>query len=184
MLIAISGKMGAGKDIFADFLVKNHQFTRVAFADHLKDTAAFMTAIPRAIFDDPVKKNEVWYEETGVTPRQVLEWMGTELGRRIDPNLWVRRAMEKIGDHRAQRYVVTDMRFPNEYEAVREAGGFLVRVRRAWSDFAPTQSTHVSNTALDNYTFDQVVNNDYDLDMLRALASFTVAEAEKADFLR
>jgi len=53
MILALSAFKGSGKDLAADYLVKNHDFVRVAFADPLKDIAAEMFGIPRDSLDDP-----------------------------------------------------------------------------------------------------------------------------------
>jgi hypothetical protein len=55
-IIALSGFKGSGKDICADFLVKNHGFKRVSFADALKDMVASEFGITRSWLDDPSRK--------------------------------------------------------------------------------------------------------------------------------
>lgn len=52
-VIAISGWKRSGKDSAADYLVKNHGFTRVSFADPLKDSVAEEFSIQRSWLDDP-----------------------------------------------------------------------------------------------------------------------------------
>lgn len=180
MLIGLSGKMGAGKDTLAQYLIDNYRYERYAFADHLKETAAFMTGLPLHFFNDRrLKEQEA--PGLGASPRKILEVLGTEVGRNIDPDFWVKRLMHKLAAKPGgSRIIITDMRFPNEYEAIRRAGGFAVRVKRKETDEAEDQSTHISNTALDTFKFDAVVNNDYDLDMLRALSSFLLTDLEDA----
>jgi hypothetical protein len=70
-------------------------------------------------------------------------------------------------------WIISDMRFPNEYEAVKEKGGICVRIHRLYDiqrgeqDGIPTvsfkevgvPSVHESETALDNHTFDYVLSN-------------------------
>jgi hypothetical protein len=54
--------------------------------------------------------------------------------------------------------LITDVRFPNEAAAVIEKGGILVRIERG-SD----TGDHPSETALDNYDFNIVIENKGDL---------------------
>ena len=63
--------------------------------------------------------------------------------------------------------VLTDVRFPNEAEAIQAAGGRLVRVVRPGQD---TSDQHISETALDDLVADVEIQNDGTLDELRAAA--------------
>ncbi len=183
MLIGLSGKMGSGKDTFAGMLRDYHRFSTFAFAEHLKETAAFMTGLPLKHFIDPALKSEL-LPGFDCTSRRFMELLGTECGRAADPDFWVKRTMQKIAeywaDHPGARVVVTDVRFPNEYAAIKDAGGFMVRIERTNNPMP--QTDHPSNTALDGFEFDHVVKNDHDLPMLRALASFCMAELTEKEF--
>jgi hypothetical protein len=72
-------------------------------------------------------------------------------------------------DHKdAAGLVVTDVRFPNEAEAVAKRGGVMIRVERP--GVGPTKDkhgrAHVSETALDDWPFDHVLVNDGSVDDL------------------
>jgi len=62
------------------------------------------------------------------------------------------------------KWLITDLRFPNEFSAVKERGGLCVRVERnnpqdgsiyGWAN----STNHTSETALDSHKFDYVLNN-------------------------
>ena len=56
------------------------------------------------------------------------------------------------------KWIITDMRFPNEAEAVRKRGGFLVRINKDIE--GRINSDHDSETALDDYPYwDLVIEN-------------------------
>jgi hypothetical protein len=55
-IIALSGWAHSGKDTCAQFLIDNHGFTRLAFADVLKDMTAEAYNVSRDWFDDVTKK--------------------------------------------------------------------------------------------------------------------------------
>ncbi len=67
-------------------------------------------------------------------------------------------------------WIITDVRFPNEFKAIKEKGGIVIRVNR------PSHSKHIvkvindhpSETALDGYDFDYVIENDGDLKKLKS----------------
>ena len=115
-----------------------------------------------------------------LTPRRILQLLGTEAGRQIiHPNIWVNSLMSeykrKEDDDRGvyrenftsnsnlyPNWIITDMRFPNELEAVKSKGGITIRIERPneYKEGEPTQrSIHPSETALDNAEFDYVVYN-------------------------
>lgn len=58
-------------------------------------------------------------------------------------------------------WIITDMRFPNELKAVKDRGGFTIRVNRLYEN--PCKNIlfdeHESETALDNAEFDEIVDN-------------------------
>ena len=89
----------------------------------------------------------------------LLQYVGTDIFRKKDPDVWVRVLLDTIEDQQPDLAIITDVRFPNEANAVRAAGGKLVHVSRLNEDgshyVAPDRDPlHLSETALDAYTFD------------------------------
>lgn len=102
--------------------------------------------------------------ERSMTVRELLQKLGTDAIRnQLHTNAWVNALMSKYrGD---SNWVVTDVRFPNEAEAIRERGGILIRLNRNIG----STSTHPSETALDNYGhFDYILDNNGTLEELEA----------------
>ena len=101
-----------------------------------------------------------------MTPRKMLQLMGTQGFRRtIHENIWVSSLMreyknDKQGD--LPNWVVTDVRFKNEVEAIEKRGGIVIRVNR------DTDSTdeHESETELNNHEFNYVIDNNGSLEEL------------------
>lgn len=140
-IVAFTGLAGAGKSTAAAHLVKSRGFERVRFAGPLK---AMMKALGCTDAEIDGDRKEVPCDLLGgKTPRQAMQWLGTEWGRDlIDSNLWIRAwraAVDRLpGGIPA---VVDDCRFPNEAEAIRAAGGVIVRIERPG---AGTASVHAS----------------------------------------
>lgn len=72
-----------------------------------------------------------------LTPRRLLQLVGTEAGRDIlHPNLWVNALFTDfhlIPDNyygKQPNWIITDVRFPNEVEAIEDRGGIVLRVNR------------------------------------------------------
>ena len=90
MIIGICGLIGSGKGTVADILVEQG-FTKVSFADKLKDGVATIFGWDRALLEGDTDESrewreqtdEFWTEETGrtITPRIVLQEFGTECMR-------------------------------------------------------------------------------------------------------
>lgn len=163
MIIAVNGYGGAGKDTIGNILVQHRGFKRLAFADPLKQIASQMFDVPLEWFYDRVKKFEPIPYWDGLTPTQIAVKLGTEVGRHLHPDVWVRKILNMIGDEPGHDYVITDCRFPNEALAVRKFGGLIVRVDR--DGYGPridleTGQPHISDIALDNWNFDDRIRND------------------------
>ena len=76
--------------------------------------------------------------------------MGTEAGRGVfHPDLWVHTVMRRCDRAPQNNYVIADVRFPNEIQAIRDSGGKVIRVRRGddpeWYSCAFTQNTTDEN---------------------------------------
>lgn len=139
MIIGLVGFAGSGKGTVADILVSKHNFTKLAFADAVKDATAAIFGWPRSLLEGDTEESRTWREKQddwwskkigkSITPRNMLQLMGTEIGRDIiHSNIWI-YAMEK----RMELYsnvVIADVRFENEIDFIRRKGGFIVRVKR------------------------------------------------------
>lgn len=164
-VLGLAGYARSGKDTVADLLITDG-FTRIAFADTLREALYRLDPAVQAFDTDtflPVREvvDAVGWEGAKiVTPevRDLLQRLGTEVGRDMfGYNFWVEQTFRRINSSPSEKWVVTDVRFPNEADAVRDAGGFVVRVRRP--GFGPVNS-HPSETALDSYEFDGYIDNE------------------------
>ena len=189
MIIGLVGYIGSGKGTVGDILVRDHQYTKFAFADALKDATATIFTWPRGLLEgdsnasrafrervDPWWSNKLGYE---VTPRLILQKMGTEACRHgIADNIWI-AALEK----RMQGYddvVISDCRFPNEIDFIRSAGGVIVRVKRG-EDPSPEELSklHISETAWNSYLPDRIIHNDKDIEGLKLCVKDILTDLEK-----
>jgi hypothetical protein len=155
MIIGIVGFAGSGKGTVGDILVNDHDFTKLSFADAVKDATSAIFGWPRELLEGDTgnsrkfreTKDEFWSTRFGYdfTPRIALQLMGTEAGRNVfHEDLWI-HTMEKRIKHKQEwefedNFVIPDVRFPNEMTAIREMGGVIVRVVRGpepeWFDTA------------------------------------------------
>jgi hypothetical protein len=89
---------------------------------------------------------------------KLLQWWGTEFRRAQDPDYWVKQTFASIPAN-LDIALITDVRFPNEAQAVEQRDGYNVNVQRLREDGAQYYATdrpvdHPSETALDGYNWD------------------------------
>lgn len=160
--IGLSGFARSGKDTAADYLVKNHGFTRISFADPMREALlALDPTVPFGISSIKIStlvRLGGWdrAKEDNPEVRELLQKMGTEVGRNLfGKNFWVDQAFKKAEQY--DKVVFSDCRFINEADAVLAHGGSVWRVNRSGL-VAP--NNHVSETELNDYNFNVVFNND------------------------
>ena len=141
MICGISGFKSSGKDTLADHLVKAHGFTKVSFADKLKDACSTIFEWDREMLEGSTAESREWREEVDewwadrldnpeFTPRLALQWMGTEAGRNVfGQNIWC-AAMEKFILDNPGNYVIPDVRFRNEVKMIKNMRGDMIRIKR------------------------------------------------------
>ena len=139
MIVGICGLIGSGKGTVADILVEQG-FTKVSFADKLKDGVATIFGWDRSLLEGDTdesrewreQSDDFWTQETGriITPRVVLQEFGTECMREgFDNGVWVSLLKKYLLDNPGY-YVVPDVRFRNEQNMIRELGGEIWQVKR------------------------------------------------------
>jgi hypothetical protein len=98
-VIGISGKAGSGKDTVADMLLRNEGIVKVSLADPIKRLARELWEFTDGQLWGPSdSRNAPDYrypitDDLYLTPRKVLQHLGTEGGRAIDHDVWIRYAM-------------------------------------------------------------------------------------------
>ena len=179
-IIGLSGYARSGKDEAAKVLIEEFGFTRVAFADKLRDFLYALNPMVDMVRKysatepdgPPVMLQEVidhygWdgYKEShfGQEIRRLLQRLGTEAGRQtLWDSIWIDAAFAGLPED--AKVVISDCRFPNEADAIKSRGGEVWRVKRAGVGPA---NNHPSETSLDSHLFAKVLLNDGTLDEYR-----------------
>ena len=145
LLVALVGKMHTGKSTMADALVRECGFTRLAFADPLKEVSAQMLTVFLSYMNDQTLRRPEWWSVTvemlnkqkgDPAIRKLLQLVGTELGRdwygpdTIWIDLFRKRLHEKQTYEGTVRVVIDDCRFPNEADALKAMGFTIFRMER------------------------------------------------------
>ena len=197
MIVGLVGFIGAGKGTVADLLVKRHGFFKESYANSLKDACSIIFGWDRQMLEGNTPESRAWREQKDewwsnklgkeFSPRLALQLMGTEAGRDVfHPDLWVHTVMRRCENAPWNNYVIADVRFPNEINAIKNSGGKVIRVRRGddpeWYSLARECNTfgkpeimrnaypevHYSEWAWIGSHYDIVMDNNCSLDELTA----------------
>lgn len=159
MIVGFVGFIGSGKDTAADYLVNFHGFRRDSFASTLKDAVSCVFGWDRTLLEGRTKESREWreHEDTWwserlgmkITPRWILQHWGTEVCRNgFHKDIWIASLENKIRKTN-DNVVITDVRFPNEITAIKNAGGKVFRIKRGpdpeWYEHAANYNQGPSN---------------------------------------
>lgn len=154
MIIGFTGQKQNGKSTACNVLIEKG-YEVLNFADPLKEIGAELAGAPLfECYDEKSKEAQrsmfVYVEDIKLlmernnlpfpnvlnninvlefqSLRRLLQWVGSELFREADKNFWINKLTDKmiVG----KKYVIGDVRFPNEAEAIRRRGGSIVLVKR------------------------------------------------------
>lgn len=146
--IAFVGPMHSGKTTAANYLVEQYGYARIGLADEVKRAASKMLNIFLSechghypLYDDGGYRVMIREIDTGEINdnkaifRPFLQWLGTDFAREyLDaPNIWIDLFLKeaKWCNGRSEIPVVCDdVRFPNEAEALRNAGFEVIKICR------------------------------------------------------
>jgi len=171
------------------WLEEQSGFETKKFAGKLKAMASLLAGVPVEKFEDQEFKKlnmpECWnkLQQSGrskvsmpMTYREFLQKLGTEAMRDgLHTNVWVNalfadykpsqvRSADSFDletyDGKYPNWVITDMRFPNELEAVAKREGITIRVVRDNGTRAINTDFHPSEIALDDYVVNYEIVNE------------------------
>ena len=155
MIIGLSGYAQSGKDSVAKILVEEYGYTRIAFADKIKEfLLSFNAQVHDAVtiygWEDAKRFHAV---------RKALQDIGVGARQIFGEDFWIEQAFKGIITKPNQLtgdYVITDVRFNNEAQAIKEWGGHIWRVERPGIN---PVNNHVSESELNVWNFDEMIYN-------------------------
>jgi dephospho-CoA kinase len=157
--VALVGKMRSGKDTLADYAIENHDFTRFAFGDGIRE-------ICRILFPEQMKE--------GNKPRSLLQGVGQKM-RQVDNDVWVNKCFTEITTESYRKNIlnpiITDLRQPNEYQRCKDEGFTIIKVHcdedlrlqrilQQNDKFNMNDLYHETEMHIDTYDYDFIINND------------------------
>lgn len=167
-LIGFAGRKGSGKDTCAAALVAKMGFQRFAFADCMKDYCKDLfdlndDQLHGASKDEPD-------DRYGHTPRRLLQMFGADFIRdMVSKDFWIAKfrkyMLERLDDDAP--VVVSDVRFQNEVDIIRELGGRVYLINRTGLE---STDSHKSEDAESLRGITAVINNSWTVEELQRAA--------------
>lgn len=156
ILIGIAGKRGTGKDLLASFFKQKYGFINIPFAQELKESVRRDFNLTKEHTDGGLKEHVTNYKP--FSPRDIMIAYG-QFFRQFDKLWWVKKTFQKIGlidsmhpSPQDVRVTISDVRFKNEADYIKEQGGILIRLeRKPELNIYKGISTDVSECDLDDY---------------------------------
>ena len=146
--IGFCGVAGSGKTTIAKQLNTKHNYTLLSFASRVKEFA-------QAILLRPIDKYNL-------KDREFLQFLGTDLARKRDRNIWLTHFNNTYQLHLATgkvKFVVDDIRFCNEADFLRKKGFYIIKLVGRCNNEMGSCSSHVSETELENIVPDFILDN-------------------------
>lgn len=180
-ILGITGQARFGKDTLADFVrdfYKEYSFNKpthihvhkFGLADALKKGAEGIFKLEREELYGDMK--DIEHQFWGMTPREILQKLGTECIRNVfGQDFWIRRAELEMLTQFAHLYIIPDIRFINEAEWVRASNGLVVHIIKGpsinKSMLSDKDKKHKSENVLEIYKEDLTIENNKTFTELR-----------------
>jgi hypothetical protein len=152
MIVGISGLINSGKSVAASYLSKKYNFRQDSFAATLKDICSNIFDWPRHLLEGDTPESRQWREQadewwseklniTNFTPRLAFQLIGTNcLRNHFNTDIWFLTLQNRIRKNKDQDIVLSDARFQNEINFVKDNNGILIKINRGpepeWYDIA------------------------------------------------
>jgi hypothetical protein len=186
-LLAFSGKARSGKDTLS-YLIEQYGYINIKFSDSLKDLVCDIIEVNRKTLEDikdtplvvtlsrdnllkihektsiPIETLKEFHGKKLESPRELLQFLGTDIIRRFIPDWHIKSLISKIDfTDPTKKYVNSDVRFTNELETLKGLGATIFRIHRP--DCPGITSQHVSETELSSVPMDTILNDGTKMDL-------------------
>jgi hypothetical protein len=161
-IIAFAGRKQSGKTTCAEFVSNVYTGNLLGetkiynFADPLKQEIcmSILGLTYNQCYGSDESKNEktkcYWPDtDQSMTAREVMQYVGTDIFRKLQKNVWADATINKIIQEKYNLALIADCRFPNEVKAIKDAGGIVIKLTRNIYN-----SDHASEIALDHDKYD------------------------------
>jgi len=167
-ILGLTGPKGSGKDTVAQIIKSKYiDVESIAFADPIKTVMQDLFKLDRVDNSqyDQFKRTNLHYRVDGsdfvIPGRRMVREIGM-LMRRYDDNQFIDYVKHTIMNLPDKIWIVTDMRFDNEYMVLKSIGAKIVKINRPTFDY----DGHISERGFDDFLVDHILMNDGNLEYL------------------
>lgn len=167
ILIGLTGKARSGKDTVAAYLEERYNTHTLSFAAPIKAMTCELLDITLSELE---KCKDEKFSSIGCSPRRVMQTLGTDWGRAIFGNdIWIKMLQHQIDDTPPHiPLVISDVRFENEAEMIREQGGVIWHIYRSKLETEQFEvPPHASEKGVKMAVTDTLIRNVHSLDYLQ-----------------
>jgi len=194
-IIGLVGLIGSGKGTVSDYLVNNYGFITESYAKSVKDCVSSIFGWPRHLLEGDTQESRVFREQVdewwsyaldipNFTPRYMLQQFGTDIMREhFNREIWIHSVRKRILSSE-NNIVISDVRFPNEYNMIKDMGGSVILIKRGtdpqWlKDYVnlgikPPDNIHESEYSWTTMDYNYIVYNDGNLPELYEQIDFYI----------
>jgi hypothetical protein boklE_20810 len=171
ILIGIAGPAQSGKSTLAGEFrrlveFRGQKYAEKPFAGPLKR----MLASIGVDVSDLSKNVPAPFLDGRITPRIMMQTLGTEWGRALLPDLWLKVWQHELDD-KAHTVCVPDVRFDNEADMIRELGGVIIHVQRKPTADMQAVPPHASEAGIKRVKGDTIFHNDRGIEKMAQFAA-------------
>lgn len=180
--IAITGKANTGKNTLSKLIKDSLNYYApevafIAFADPLKEMIRIMfPQIPKKFLYGSSKfRKEIipraFKDGNPLTIRQLLIDLGTGLGRGYNESVWLdnfdNRLSNALKKKNTKMVIVTDVRFRNEFDHLKNKGFYMVKLTRGNNEVIINHASETSQEDILDSEFDYIIDNNGTLQDLK-----------------
>jgi len=166
-IVALTGSKGSGKDTVGNLITGMFpSASTIAFADPIKQTVMDIFKLKEVdqydLFKRTVLEYRLDYLPQAIAGRHVVREIGM-LMRHYDDKQFNKYVQDTIQADPEKVWVVTDLRFDNEYTMLRSIGAKIVKITRP----SYTYDGHITEREFNDSLVDHTIMNDGSLDYLK-----------------
>jgi hypothetical protein len=151
-IVGVSGNAQSGKDTCADVLVEQYGFTKVSFADGVRefmvrlDPVLHFGGMETALLSEHITEGGTpeqwaWLKENS-DAREHMVAIGAGAREIMGEDVWIRAALAKMERAPWTSFVLPDCRYANEARMIRGMGGEVWRIARPGVEPANDEEAH------------------------------------------
>ena len=183
-IIGIVGRRQVGKDVIANHLKSNYNYSIKKFASPMKESLKILFDLSNEQVEGNLK--ETIDPRWKCSPRKIMQFFGTEIMQfklqELMPELKREFAVKRmfINPLNEPKIVISDVRFQHEVDIIKSQNGILIHVFRDIHYYDYVIDNHASEASLDYLTCNYDIYNDKSVnDLVKSIDNLILFEQLK-----